>query len=97
MAMWPGKRLEAALVERVGDVAHRARNAHLLAVGGRDAGALLAAMLQRVEAEIGQVGGFGMAEDAEDAALVFKLIQLLARFARSRTCDSRCGPCGTCR
>ena len=31
-------------------------------------------MLQRVEAEVGQVGGFGMAEDAKDAALVLELI-----------------------
>ena len=40
-----------------------------------DAGALLPAMLQRVEAEVGQVGRFGMAEDAEDAALVFEFIE----------------------
>ena len=33
-------------------------------------------MLQRVEAEVGQVGRFGMAEDAEDAALVFELVEL---------------------
>ena len=33
-----------------------------------NAGALLAAMLQRVEPEVGEVGGFGMTEDAEDPA-----------------------------
>ena len=33
------------------------------------------AVLQRVKAEVGQVGGLGMAEDAEDAALVFELVE----------------------
>ena len=75
MAMCPGSDSSAGLVERLGHVAHGARDPHLLAVGGADAGALLAAMLQGVEAEIGQVGRFGMAEDAEDAALVFELIE----------------------
>ena len=42
---------------------------------GRDAGALLAAVLQRVEAEVGEVGRLGMTEDAEDAALVLELVQ----------------------
>ena len=74
MAMCPGSAASVSLVERVGHVAHRARDAHLLAVGGGDAGALLAAVLERVEAEIREVGGFGMAEDAEDAALVFELV-----------------------
>src|ERR1700745_3989650 len=31
-------------------------------------------MLQRVEAEIGEVGGFGMAENAEDTTLVVEMI-----------------------
>ena len=31
-------------------------------------------MLQRVEAEIGELGGFGMAEDAEHAAVIVKMI-----------------------
>ena len=51
------------------------RHADLAAVGGGDARALLTAMLQRVQAEVGHVGGFGMTEDAEDAALVFELVQ----------------------
>jgi hypothetical protein len=37
-------------------------------VGGNNAAALLAAMLKRVESEIGKVGGFGMVENAEDPA-----------------------------
>ena len=38
-------------------------------------GALLAAVLQRVQAEVGHVGRFGVAEDAEDAALVFEFVE----------------------
>ena len=44
------------------------------AVGGDDAGGFLAAMLQGVEAEIGELGGFGVAEDAADTAVIVKLI-----------------------
>ena len=71
----PGQLRQRLAVEDVGDVAHRPRDAHLLAVGRGDAGALLAAVLQRVEAEVGHVGRFGMAEDAEDAALVLEFIE----------------------
>ena len=39
-----------------------------LAVEGDDAGGFLAAMLERVQAERGDRGRVGMAEDAEDAA-----------------------------
>ena len=45
------------------------------AVGGGDARALLPAVLQRVEAEVGQVRRLGVAEDAEDAALVAELVE----------------------
>ena len=45
------------------------------AVAGADAGALLSAVLQRVEAQVGQLGGFGMAVDGDDAALVVELIE----------------------
>ena len=56
-------------------------NAHLLAVGGRDAGALLTTVLQRVQAERGQIGSFGVTENPKDAALVFKLSMGRSRFA----------------
>ena len=46
----------------------------LRAVEGDDAGRLLAAMLERVQAEGGQGGGVRMAEDAEDAALLVELV-----------------------
>ena len=46
------------------------------AVEGHDAGGLLAAMLQRVQAERRDRGGVGMAENAEDAALLAQAIAL---------------------
>ena len=67
-----GERLQRLLVERFGDVAHGAGDPELDAVGRGDAGALLPAVLERVKAEVSEVGGLGMAEDSEDAALVFK-------------------------
>ena len=71
-----------------------ADDAHALAVGGDDAGALLSAVLQRVEAEVGEVGRFGMAEDAEDAALVFEFVHASGRWARSAVARSRAStPC----
>ena len=45
-----------------------------VAVGGRDARRLLAAMLQRVEPEVGDVGGLRMVPDAEEPALVVELV-----------------------
>ncbi len=67
-----GQRTERLLAECVGDLAHRARDAQLVAVGRGNAGALLAPVLQRVQAEIREVGRLRMAENAEDTALVFK-------------------------
>ena len=46
-----------------------------VAVGGDDAGALLAAVLEGVETEIREVGGLGMPEDPEDTALVLELVE----------------------
>ena len=56
--------------EVVADQAHAALGVEALAVEGDDAGGFLAAMLQRVQAERGDGGGVGMAEDAEHAALL---------------------------
>ena len=70
-----GQRRERLLVEDVVDVAHLADRADAGAVRRRDAGALLPAMLQRVEAEIGELGGLGVAVDAEDAALLAELVE----------------------
>ena len=56
--------------EVVADEAHAALGMEALAVEGDDAGGLLAAVLQGVQAERGDGGGVGMAEDAEDAAFL---------------------------
>ena len=46
-----------------------------VAVAGGDAGAFLAAMLQRVERQIGELRGFGMAVDGSDAAFFVEFIK----------------------
>ena len=56
--------------EGVADEAQAALGMEALAVEGDDAGRFLAAMLQRVQAERGDRGGVGMAEDAEHAAFL---------------------------
>src|SRR5215475_2760325 len=64
---------------------HGARQAHDMAVGRRYPGAFLPAMLQRIKAEIGHVGRFGVTEDAENAAFVFEFVEhglYATRFAK---------------
>src|SRR5215831_1725525 len=71
--------------EDVGYVAHGASQSHGVAIGRGDAGALLPAMLKRIETEIGHVGRFGMTEDAEDAAFVLEFVEhgsYATRFAK---------------
>jgi hypothetical protein len=46
----------------------------LIAVARDNAGGFLAAMLQRVKSEIGEIGGFGVAEHAEDTTFVMEMI-----------------------
>ena len=75
MARSPFSRsITARLGEIVADQADVALDAELLAVEGDDAGRLLAAVLQRVQAERGQRRRLRMAEDAEDAALLVELV-----------------------
>ncbi len=58
-----------------------------LAVEGDDAGGLLAAMLQGVQAERGDRRGVRVAEDAEDAAfLVQRVVVEIEVAARIRAC-----------
>ena len=52
--------------------------ADLAIVAGGDARALLAAMLQRVEPQISQIGSFGMAVNGEHTTLLVKLVQSTA-------------------
>jgi hypothetical protein len=53
---------------------HAPVDAKLFAVAGDDAGAFLAAMLERVKAVVREFGGVGMAKNAEDAAIMFGVI-----------------------
>src|SRR3974390_1514264 len=62
--------------EILADMAHAAMGVELLAVIGNDAGRFLAAMLEGVEAERGEGRGFGMAENAEHAAFLMRMIVL---------------------
>ena len=73
---------------RAGQMRHRFRRENFLhvserfvkmqirAVGGRNAGGFLPAMLQRVKAEIGELRGFGMAEYAEHSTVIVEVIVL---------------------
>ena len=56
------------------DFAHGAMSVEFFPVARDDAGGFLAAMLQGVETEIGEVSRFGMAEDAEDATVVVEVV-----------------------
>ena len=60
--------------EDLADMAHAAVDVKLLAVIGDDPGRLLAAMLERVEAEGCQGPRFGMAVDAEDTAFLAEMV-----------------------
>ena len=83
----PGSRsITSRRGEVVADEAHAALGVEALAVEGDDAGRLLAAMLQRVQAERGDRGGVGMAEDAEHAALLVQPV-VVEVDAAGRACD----------
>ena len=75
MASSPGSVGQHVAGEDVRHMPHGLVAVDLAAVAGADAGALLPAMLQRVEAEVGQLGRFGMAVDGDHAALVVEFIE----------------------
>ena len=69
----PWQRVQGRLVEDLADQAHVLVDQDLLAVADGDAGGLLAAVLQGVEAEIGELGDLlAGGPDAEDAAGVLR-------------------------
>src|SRR5690349_17390613 len=76
--MLAGHRLQHVAGEDIGHVPHRLMTEYFVAVGSADAGALLAAMLQRVQSEIAHLGGFGMAVDGYYAAFVVEVVQVLS-------------------
>ena len=65
---------EALGAEHVGHPPHGLLDVQRRAVGGRDPGGLLAPVLERVETQVGEVGGLRVVEDAEEAALVVELV-----------------------
>ena len=70
--------------ERVADEAHAALGVEHPAVERHDAGRLLAAMLQGVEAERHDRGGIRMAVDAEDAAFLAQGVAVEVEIAAER-------------
>src|SRR5687768_5534729 len=62
------KFFERLLRERVGYMPHRLGDADLRAIRRRNPRTFLAPMLERVESEVGQIGGFGMTEDPKHSA-----------------------------
>ena len=71
----PWQLRQGVLVERLVDMPHCLRVADPHTVGRRNAGALLAPVLQGVESEIRQVGSLGMSVDPEHAAFVFEFVE----------------------
>ncbi len=69
-----GQALEPLAIEDVRHPAHRLLDLEVVPIGRGDPGRLLSAVLQRVEPEVGDVGGLGVVPDAEEAALVVELV-----------------------
>ena len=65
--------------EDISDMAHLSDTVNGAAIAGRDSGAFLSPMLQGVEAKIGQIRGFGMAVNGENATLFMELIEVQVR------------------
>src|SRR5207244_12099144 len=89
----PGQPAQALGMENVGHPPHRLLGVERVPVGGRDARRLLASVLERVEAEIGDVGRLWMVPDAEEAALVMEPVVVTPCGAQSRSSKRvRCDP-----
>ena len=80
----PGERVEPLRREHVVHQAHALLEADPRPVARRDARRLLAAVLQGVEPHVGEVRGLGVAEDAEEAALVVEVVVLEGQAAERR-------------
>ncbi len=75
--------LEIAFVEHLGDQAHVAVDEDLLAVAGSDSRGLLSAVLQGVEPEVCEFGGFlAGGPDSEHTAFVLRSAVLGVDFVR---------------
>jgi hypothetical protein len=71
--------------EDVSNVTHAADMMNLTTVARGDTRALLPAMLQRMQSQVGQVCRLGMPEDGKDAALLVQLIERVFVNALTRT------------
>ena len=69
-----GEAAEDLVVEDVGDQSEAAVRQQQVAVGGDDARALLAAVLQGVQAEVGEIGGLGVPVHPHEGALLAEAI-----------------------
>src|SRR5215472_567592 len=71
------------------DFAHGAVDVKIKAVTRYDARGFLSAMLQGVETEVGELGGFRMTEDTEDATVVVEVVVDMAQPTHHRFCSVR--------
>ena len=72
-----GKPGEDGIGEDFGDEAHALHVGDGLSVRGGDAGGLLSAVLEGVEAPVGEAGGVGVVVDGHDAAVFAELVEVL--------------------
>src|SRR5687767_1923664 len=77
--------------EHLRDESHAQMRAETFAIARDDAGALLAAMLEGIEAEVSQLRRFRMVENAENAAVMFGIVLLHQVFFRPQANQSN-GP-----
>ena len=78
----------------VADQAEAPFGVETFAVEGDDAGGFLAAMLKRMQAERGDGGGVGMAEDAEHAAFLAQAVGIGIELASAEVVGVSCRSCG---
>ena len=84
---------QARFREHLGHVPHGLFEMHVLPVRGDDARALLAAMLQRVEPEVGELGNLVTGgPHAEDAAGVLETAIRVEEIVDEATISARHGP-----
>src|SRR5262249_39180609 len=69
-----GEVCDDARNENLLDFAHLSVDVEVVTIARDDAGGFLATTLDGIEGEVGEVGGFGMTEDAEDTTLVVEVI-----------------------
>ena len=83
--------MENFRIENLRHETHAVMLEKLSFVAGDDPGAFLAAMLQRVEAVVGELGSIGMSKNAEYAAIMFGIVLLLHRPRRCIVADASRG------